>query len=838
MSSRAKLRSYTALVTLLLSGSPLRAQLSVPSTGGIIEFDRTLQRLGETRRLLIIGAHPDDEDTRLLALIAQGIGAEAAYLSLSRGEGGQNLIGDELGVELGLLRTRELEAARKEDGAQQFFARGYDFGYSRSLEETETQWLPDSMLKDVVRIVRRFRPHVLVTVFTGTPQDGHGQHQMAGVMARRAFAIAGDPEAFSDLGMDERLEAWEPLKLYQGYRIDPQVPVLTLETGDLDVRTGRSYHQIAMASRSRHRSQDMGQLEDIGPQSLRIGLLVDRTDAGEGGVFAGVPQDTSWLVRFADSLRATVAPTRLSDAAGPLARALDRARREHLPLRQQELLQQALGIASGLVFDATASSERLIPGSEVEITLRLYNAGPRAVTVDRTTIWAPSGWEQTQIDTTVVLASGAAMAVRRTIEIPVDAAVSQPYFLREPLRGALYRWGDRDRALRGEPFEPGLFEAGMTVFVDGENIRLEREVTYRYRDQARGEMRVPVRVVPAIDVRLEPKVLLWPANEAEEQTLTVTLTSHVPQPVEGSVTLELLRWQAPAPQPFALSRLGETVSAVFSLTKPRGVERDTVVARAVAHISSGSEYDGAVTTISYDHIDPVSYLELATAVVRLAPIERPTSLRIGYVRGAADRVPDALLRLGMDVDLLNEAQLARADLSAYDVIVVGSRAYETNEALVEYNDRLLDYVRSGGHMLVQYQQYQFVSGGFAPYPISIRRPHDRVTDETAPVRVLDPDHLVFRAPNRITDLDWLGWPQERGLYFAGEWDGRYTALLEMADAGMPPMRGSLLVADHGAGTYIYTGLSFFRSIPAGNPGAVRLFLNLLAFKRSAGQAVR
>jgi LmbE family N-acetylglucosaminyl deacetylase len=838
LSSRAKRRSLPALIALLvLSGSPLRAQLAVPSAGGIAELDRTLQRLGESRRLLVIGAHPDDEDTRLLALVAQGFGAEAAYLSLSRGEGGQNLIGSELGVGLGLLRTRELEAARGEDGARQFFTRAYDFGYSRSLEETETLWLPDSILEDVVRVVRRFRPHVIVSVFSGTPRDGHGQHHMAGVMARRAFDVAGDLTAYPDLAMDEGLEAWQPMKFYQAYRLDPESIPLTLPIGGLDPRTGRSYHQIAMSSRSQHRSQDMGRLQEIGPRSTRVGLLIDRTGEGEDGLFAGVPADTNWLARFADSLRTSIAPARLPDAAAPLAHALDRARREHLPSEQRELLQRALGIAGGIVFDATASRETVVPGDSIEITLRLYNAGRSQVTVGRTTIWTPAGWEQVQIDPDGVLPPGSETVVRRTIAVPDDAVVTRPYFLREPLRGALYHWDFEDRAVRGQPFQPGLFEAGMTVYVEGENLRVEREVTYRYNDQAIGEVRRPVRVVPAIDVRVAPRVLLWTADGPDEQSFTVTLTSNTSSRLDGEVGLEFSRWADPTSQPFALTRHGQSESFTFQIRKQATTERDTVAIRAVARTASGAEYAGAVTTVAYDHIDPVSFVEPARAVIRFAPIRTPPELRIGYVRGAADRVPEALTRLGLDVDLLDEERLLRGELSAYDVIVVGSRAYETNSTLVEHNERLLGYVREGGRMLVQYQQYQFAGGDFAPYPLQIRRPHDRVTDETAPVRVLDSGHPIFQVPNRISDADWLGWPQERGLYFAGEWDARYAALLEMTDPGMPPMRGGLLVTEYGEGTYIYTGISFFRSIPAGTPGAVRLFLNLLAFG-SGGQAVR
>ncbi len=760
-----------------------------------------------------------------MALVARGYGAEAAYLSLSRGEGGQNLIGSELGVGLGLLRSRELEAARREDGARQYFTRSYDFGYSRSLDETETRWLPDTILADVVRIVRRFRPHIIVSVFSGTSRDGHGQHQMAGVMARRAFEVAGDPDRF---GSDEKLNAWQPLKLYQSTRFQPGATTLSLETGALDPLSGRSYHQIAMASRSRHRSQDMGRLQEIGPQRTTLALVQDRTGAGDGALFGGIPRDTTWLPRFADSLRAHLSAVRLEDAAEPLARALERARREHRARSQQELLMRALGIAGGLVVDATANREVVEPGGEVEVTLRLYNAGPHRVGYEHVRLRAPPGWHVEQTDQAGVLEPGTAIAVAKVLTAATDAAVSQPYFLRRDRRGALYDWGGARPSVGGEPFEPSPLYVTVSTWVAGENTVLSREVTHRYNDQAIGEIRRPLRVVPAIDVRLEPRVVLWSADGADEYTLTATLTSNVAHDVTGELVLQVDRWDDPPSQHFTLGGVGASRSFVFAVRKPPDLDRDTVVARALARTSDGKEYSVGVRSIAYDHIDPVWYIEPAQAVIRLGSIRRPEDFRVGYVRGAADRVPEALQRFGLDVDLLEEHHLARGDLSIYDVIVIGSRAYETDAALVEHNDRLLAYVHDGGRMVVQYQQYQFARGTFAPYRLDIRRPHDRVTDETAPVSLLEPTHPVFTTPNRLGPEDWQGWPQELGLYFAGSWDAGYTPLLEMRDPGRAPVQGGLLVAGYGQGTYVYTGLSFFRALPAGVPGAFRLFLNILA----------
>jgi len=515
-----------------------------------------LQRLGETRRLLIIGAHPDDEDTRLLAFAAQGLGADVAYLSLSRGEGGQNLIGDELGVGLGLLRTGELAAARRVDGARQFFSRAYDFGYSRSLEETETLWPPDSVLEDVVRIVRRFRPHVIVSVFSGTPRDGHGQHQLAGMLARRAFEAAGDANQYSHLALDEGLEPWQPLALYQSTRFNPEAATLTLQTGALDPRTGRSYGQIAMASRSQHRSQDMGQLQEIGPQRTTVALVEDRAEggrsreegAGEGdaGLFAGVPPDTSWLKAFADSLRAEVSAARLSAAAGPIALALARARREHRPRRQQDLLQRALSVAGGVVLDATADRDRATPGGTIRVTVTLYNGGPFRVPYERFRIRAPAGWKVEQTDQAGVLEPGAEVTVRWTVEISSDEPVTQPYFLRRDLHGALYDWSLARPAERGEPFQSALMYVTVTAFVAHEHTVLARDVTYRYNDQAVGEVRHPLQVVPPLEVRLAPRVLLWANGGPEKQFLTATLLSNVEDTVRGVLAIHAVPTASPA----------------------------------------------------------------------------------------------------------------------------------------------------------------------------------------------------------------------------------------------------------------------------------------------------
>lgn len=815
------------LALTLVATQPLVAQLSPPSTGGAPALDRLLQRLGESRRVLMIAAHPDDEDNRLLALLSQGYGAGVAYLSLSRGEGGQNVIGPELGVDLGLLRSQELVSARAIDGGTQFFTRAYDFGYSRSLEETERFWLPDSILKDAVRIVRRFRPHVIVSIWSGTPRDRHGQHQMAGVIAHRVFDAAADPTSFPELQYEEGLREWRSLKLYRSSRFDTAATTLSLETGGLDPRSGYSYEQIAMASRSQHRSQAFGVLQPIGPSRTRLALVTDLTGAEPGaGVFEGIPEDESPYARLADSLRASVAPSRMSDAVPILASALARGNEAgDLTSRERRLLGEALAVAAGIVIDARAGAAMLVPGNPVDVEVELYNGGGSVVTVRGITVNAPPGWNVGQLDAEgVVLDAGTELERRAVVEVPEDARLSQPYFLDRSIRGALYDWSTVGAELRGIPFDPPILSLTVEMIVAGERFALSRPVTYRERDQIMGEVRRSLWVVPAIDVKIEPELVVWPEGDREPREFSVILSHNGSSPMSGTVEL------AGQSKRFDLKGRGASQTVRFMVPFPDS-DASEVALRAVARTDDGGVFDRGVAVIDYPHVAPTPRVRRAESKVRVVSLTLPRLRAVGYVRGASDRVPEALERVGLPVELLDAERLATDDLSRFDAIVIGSRAYETDSALVSHNDRLLEYVSEGGHLLVQYQQYQFVRGGFAPYPLRISFPHDRVTDETAPVTILQPDHPAFGVPHRIGRRDWDGWPQERGLYFAGSWDEAYVPLLELSDPGMPPLRGGLLVARYGRGTYVYTGLSFFRALPAGVPGAYRLFLNLLALGR-------
>jgi LmbE family N-acetylglucosaminyl deacetylase len=857
-------------------------------TGGLAAVDRALARLSTHRRLLMVAAHPDDEDTSLLALVARGLGGEAAYLSLSRGEGGQNLLGPELGVDLGLLRSRELLAARHIDGAHQFFARAFDFGYSRSLEETLERWPREVLAEDVARVIRRFRPQVVVSVFPGVPSPTHGQHQAAGVVTHEVFETVGQAAAFPRLDA-QGLPPFSPQTLYRSSFFDPQAATLTLPTGILDPVSGRSLFQLAMASRSQHRSQDMGALQPVGSTATRLAWVAGGAGAEGTDLFAGVdtrlpalaatlpagaPRQAveAHLARVEETARTARRQLSTADPAtaveplaavyGELEAALARVRgladgggphaaEAHIvaALVEEKLAvaRDGLRAAAGLAVDAVAEAEELVPGEPVAVRVSVWNGGGLPLSLTDVDLALPEGWAAVLQEggddggdgfsrrfSPVVtvgrrgpLAPGDLAEARFEVTVAGDAPPTVPYFLARPVQGALYDWSQAPPELRGLPFDPPFLRARVTVRIADRQVTLEREVVHRYRDQAEGEVRRPLRVVPPLEVAVAPELAIWPLHRDRPHRLQVTLARHGRQPLTGRLRVQVpAGWPAPEPAPFTLS--GEAATVAIDLHPPPHLTPGRYPLAVTAELADGRRLDLAVPLLDYGHIRPTP--RPAPAVVEVAALDLtlPALRRVGYVRGASDRVPEVLLEVGLPLELLGGERLRGGDLAGFDAIIVGSRAYETDPDLRTANGRLLDYVRQGGLLLVQYQQYPFVQGGFPPYPLTISRPHDRVTDETVPVTLLDPAHPVFHRPNRLGPTDWQGWVQERGLYFAGTWDGAYRPLVRMADPGGPELDGGLLVAPAGAGTYVYTGLAFFRQLPAGVPGAFRLFANLLA----------
>lgn len=869
MRTRAALCSLLLLVTLVVPAAQVRP-LYDRGAGGLA---RLLGRLQTTASALHTGAHPDDEDSALIARLARGDFARVAYLSLNRGEGGQNIIGTELVEALGVIRTEELLQARRLDGGEQYFTRTFDYGFSKTRAEAAAKWGEREVLADMVRVIRTHRPLVVASRFAGTPADGHGQHQLAGYLTPAAFRAAADPNELPEQ-LREGLRPWQAKKLYvgEGFRPDPQAPPTTrIATGTLVPVIGRTFTEIAMEGRSQHKSQEMGVIELRGPQQSMLRLLQPpaRPARDEASLFDGLDVSLSGLPALAGlppgSLAAEMSAVAAAaadassayDARRPgaivphLAKGLAavraaRARLQSLRVNaattaeaeflldhEERAFGEALVLASGLDIDPIATSETVVRGGSVDVTVRTFDYGLAPDTrIGAAHIDAPKGWltapapdgDDTDRDNPFArfFRETPAKSERFRVTVGGDAPFTQPYWLTEPRSGHLFRWGPGAPA--GRAFAPPVLSARVSVQIGGIPLDVVRPVEYRFADRVRGEIRRPVVVVPAVDVALESSLLVVPIRSPRDQTVVVRVTSG-DGAATGTVSLTPpAGWRVtPAEQSFSLAGRGQATSASFVVQPPQAVTPGSFEMTAQARVGD-RVYTDDVQTIAYPHIQTHRLYRKASARVQ-AFDHSAAPVRVGYVMGSGDQVPDAIRRMGLEVELLDAEALSAGDLSRFDTIVVGVRASEARLDFVANHERLLDYVRNGGTLIVQYQQGDYAERGLAPFPGAIG---PRVTEEDAAVTILQPGHPAMTTPNRITAEDFEGWVQERNLYSFGTFDSRYQALLESHDSGEPPNQGGLLYAPLGKGRYVYASYAFFRQLPAGVPGAYRLFANLLS----------
>jgi LmbE family N-acetylglucosaminyl deacetylase len=849
-------RILLAAALLTSAVAPLAAQTTLTEYEGASALGLALRRVGMTKRVLMIGAHPDDEDTQFLASLALGQGADVAYLSLTRGEGGQNAIGSDQQEALGLVRTEELLAARRIDGAQQLFARAYDYGFSKTADEAFRHWPHDTLLYDVVSIIRKYRPDVIVSVFSGTPRDGHGQHQASGVVAREAFDAAADPTKFPDQ-IARGLQPFSVKKYYLSTRGSQSDSSMRVNSGQFDPVFGRSYAQVASLSRSRHRSQDQGGIIPLGPRFTSVRLIAQHDAAASGSsLFAGVDTTLSTravrlpdegravgLLASYDSIIAQVqaqadlrAPNRIAPA---LARALTILQQASEAATSPELgftigneirdATDALARANEIVLDAVADQEKIVPGQTFVVDVILWNGGRQPVSVRSLAPAVAQGW-QVAADSSAAAATvqpGNLLSRRFHISVPANASITNPYYLREPRKGDMYVW--RDMSVAGLPFEPPPVQGAAEIQIDDATATLTREAVNRTANPSLGEVRRPIRVVPAVTVALEPAAAVLSTRDRLPLRFTVHVTDESSAPANGVLRIEAPAGWVVQPQnlPVRLAA-GETQGVSVTVRRPPVVSVGAYRVAAIFEADNGQHYTQGYRLIDYPHIRPHPLYRDADAVVNAADVALPVAHKIGYVMGAGDEVPQALAQLGMGVDMLDAPALTAGDLSRYDAIVIGVRAYETRPDLRAQNKRLLDYVQRGGTLVVQYGQNEYASGKYSPYPMTFARPADRVTDEDAAVKFLDPASPLIAGPNKLSASDFNGWVQERGLWYPSTWDARYKPLLEMGDPGEAPLKGGLLITPYGKGTYIYTGLSLFRQLPAGVPGAYRLLSNLLS----------
>ena len=857
------------LVSLLLSApalAPAAAQPAAYEERGTAALARAVDGLGQTARVLVVGAHPDDEDTRLIAWLAKGRHAETAYLSLTRGDGGQNLIGNELGEALGAIRTEELLAARRLDGGLQYFGRAYDFGFSKSADETFRHWPRDSVLGDVVRAVRAVRPHVMIAIFSGTPADGHGHHQVSGLLAREAFDAAADTVRFPVRGFGA---AWAPAKFYRNtsYR-NHQGATLRYEAGAYDAWLGRSYAELAAISRTQHKSQGQGRLEPKGSSVVSLRREATRVNAGvapeaEGDLFAGI--DTSWARVRAEvpaarraaldslpgalaAVRAALDPWRPAGVLPALARAerliaqgvcgrgearaagcdatgdLDATRDVTLGR-----LHTAVRLAAGLELDATAPREQLAVGRPSAVTVTLYNRGARPARVTMVQVEGqPDAPTLLRADSATTVAPGESL-VRTGLVTP--RAATAPWWLARPRDGDTFAIGG-GAATREDWRHIAAFDAIAGVEVDGAYTVVEATGVRRAADPVRGDVARPAAAVPAVAVALDQAVAYARAGVPLDRTVPVTLRSADTTRRTVTVRLALPAGLAADSAARTVTLAGHDARATVRFRVRGTLAAGRHVLRAEAE-SNGERFATGYQLVDYEHVRPQRLHHPAETAIEAVDVALPARASVAYVPGVSDNVAPMLAQLGLPVTTLDPARLADADLSRYTAIVVGPRAYEAHPMLVAANARLLDFARAGGTLVVQYGQYEMTQPGVMPYPITLGRPAQRVTLEDAPVAPVHAAARVLAAPNRIGAADWQGWVQERATYMPQTADAAYVPVVRMQDPGEPPNANALLVAPIGRGTYVYTTLALFRQLPAGVPGAARLFVNLIAARPEA-----
>lgn len=864
-----------AVAALVAAGLvPLDAQVRPVYSLGASGVLQQIQKLRTTASALHTAAHPDDEDSPFIARVARGDYGRAAYFSVNRGEGGQNVIGPELFEGLGVIRTEELLQARRLDGGDQLFGSTFDYGFSKTLDEAARTWGEQKVLGDIVRAIRAYRPLVVYSRFSGTTADGHGHHQLMGKLTPLAFAAAGDAAQFPEQ-IAEGLRPWQAKKLYRGVGFRPQPgnePTAIVQTGRFDPLIGRSYFEVAAEGRSQHKSQEMGVPESRGAQQSGLIFLDGPVKAapGETDVFAGIDTSLPGLAALAGLPDGALA-AELSAADAAVARAVDefdlrdpskvvphlavaltqiraareaaaksdapaaaKAEAEFLLAIKEADAALALQRASGTVVDALADEEVVAPGETFGATVRVFLAQPSMVKVTAVSLRTPEGWvsapsQPAQPDPNNFMARFFRENADRTdafaLTVPAGAPPTQPYWLTTPRNGApMFTWPAN--APKGLPFAPPLVSAEVRAEIGGVAVTLTQPVQYRLVDQVRGELRRNVQVAPAVTVALDSKLEVVPlASLGQPRRVAVRVQNNSGSPQAGDVALEVpAGWTVtPATAPFSLAREGDRTALAFTVTPGKATAAGRYALKAVATVG-GQRHDLAMRTIAYPHIQTHRLYEPAAADVRVFDL-KVAPVKVGYVMGSGDQVPDALRKMGLAVTELDDEALGAADLSGFDTIVVGVRASEARPAFVASNGRLLDYVRNGGTLVVQYQQPDYVQRNLPPFPAQMA---SRVTDQTAPVKILAPQHRAFTVPNVITDADFADWVQERNLYAFTTFDPQYTALLETADPGEAPQTGGQVVATLGKGTYVYTAYAWFRQLPAGVPGAYRQFANLVS----------
>jgi LmbE family N-acetylglucosaminyl deacetylase len=821
------------LLFLFISGRQILAQ--APKKPNSAEILLGLNKLNVVGSALYVAAHPDDENTALIAWLANEKLVNTGYLSLTRGDGGQNLIGPEIRERLGLIRTQELLQARRTDGGQQFFTRANDFGFSKDYQETFTIWDREKVLSDMVWTIRKFRPDVMITRFSTEPSTTHGHHTASAILASEAFEAAADPKRFPE--QLQFVQVWQPKRIlwntssffYTDKKFDSTGKLL-IESSTYNPLLGKAYTEISASSRSMHKSQGFGSAPNYG--KVTDYLEHTKGSRAEKDLFEGI--DLSWnrvtggkmvgkltqkLVQQYDPKNPSASIPALLNLKAAIEKIPDNAYKAG----KLEEIQNLIKSCAGLFLEATATQPTATPGEEITINAVSVLRSNEKVTLKEVKLTAGNKTEALSQPL-----SKEVISTKLTYKLPLDFPYSQPYWLQEP--GSEGMFAVKDQQLIGFPENPPALTVTFSVQINSVPFEFTVPVVHKRTDPVEGEVYRPFAVTPPVYLNVQDPVYMF----ADDQPRIVQVKVKAGREnISGTVGFQLPNgWRTePASQPFSLKQKEENLVLEFKLFP--GTEQPDGTLKAYASLNAAEsstpddkKYDKSLVTIQYNHIPTQLLFPEATArVVRLDLKRRGQN--IGYLMGAGDEVPVSLRQIGYTVMPLQSEEISLPNLKQFDAVVIGVRAYNTIDQLKFANPVLLEYVKEGGTVVVQYNVNNgLVTNDLGPYPFKVSR--DRITVEGSEIRFLKPEHAVLNSPNKITAEDFKGWVQERGLYFPNEWDKQYEAILSGNDPGEPARDGGLLVTKFGKGYYVYTGYSFFRELPAGVPGAYRLFTNLIS----------
>lgn len=839
------------LKKILLSALSLLSFLAVliaqkPKTWESGAIYHQMEKLNFLGSALYVAAHPDDENTRMIAYLANEVKANTAYLSLTRGDGGQNLIGTEIREMLGVLRTQELLAARRTDGGHQFFTRANDFGYSKTPDETIQVWDKEKIMADVVRTIRKWQPDIIINRFSHDRiRRTHGHHTASAMLSFEVFDSTANPAYYPEQIDREGLQPWQPRRLFfntswwfygsqEAFEQADKSEMVPVDVGVYYPLLGKSNTEIAALARSQHKCQGFGSTGSRGTE-IEFLQLVKGDMPEQGDLFEGI--NTTWSripggAPIGEKVTTLLAnfdllyPYRSVPALIEIKEMIENLEDNYWKQVKLTEVHTLIEACLGLYLEGTTSEQLVTPGEKLEVKLEVTNRAPLPINL-RSISMLPTG---DNLPVNTILENNDRFAQFMSVEIPEDATFTTCYWLQQDPDLGMYRVDNP--ALIGKPESDRYLKVQFDLEIDGKNITYIKDVFFKTNDPVEGEVVQPLEIVQPLYTNLENDVYLFSSEESQEVRVTLKSTR---ANLSGTLSLQTPEgWKvSPIQLPFAFTLKGEEKTLSFEVTPPASNQVGELVPLALV---DGKIYNNALTRIQYDHIPQQTVATPARA--KLARMVLQTAgTKIGYLEGAGDKIPEALRLMGYQVDMLEDPDIKADNLAQYDAVITGIRAYNTLDRMPFYQPELLKYAANGGTLLVQYNtnsRLKIPDDELAPYPLKLSR--DRVTVEDAEVRFLNPDHPVLNTPNTITSADFDGWVQERGLYFPSEWGEAFTPILSCNDPGEEPLDGSLLVAQYGAGHFIYTGLSFFRELPAGVPGAYRLFANLLALGNTPTQS--